>query len=230
MNPKLRLVVLDLAGTTVRDSGQVTTAFTRALFEQGISVTDRELAAVRGASKREAIGRFIPEGRHRLERANAAYGAFREHLAAGLRAEGVQPIEGAELVFRHLRSEGVRVALNTGFDRDVTNLLLNALHWGDGVVDAVICGDDVIEGRPAPYLIFRAMEATRVSSVHDVMNVGDTTLDLHAGHNAGVRWNVGVLSGAHDRAALQRAPHTHLVGSVADLHPFVCTLLKETPR
>jgi phosphoglycolate phosphatase-like HAD superfamily hydrolase len=81
----------------------------------------------------------------------------------------------------------------------------------------VVCGDDVTQGRPAPYLIFRAMEATGASSVHSVANVGDTTLDLQAGHNAGVRWNVGVLSGAHDRQALERAPHTHLLLSVAEL-------------
>ena len=80
-----------------------------------------------------------------------------------------------------------------------------------------MCGDDVAEGRPAPYLIFRAMEATGVSSVHRVANVGDTILDLRAGHNAGVRWNVGVLTGAHQRQLLESVPHTHLLPSVAEL-------------
>jgi len=40
---------------------------------------------------------------------------------------------------------------------------------------------------------------------------------LAAGARAGVGWNVGVLSGAHGREALELAPHTHLVESVADL-------------
>ena len=61
------------------------------------------------------------------------------------------------------------------------------------------------------------MERTNVHSVHEVLNVGDTDLDLRAGSNAGVRWNVGVLTGAHDRETLSRAPHTHLLESVADL-------------
>jgi phosphoglycolate phosphatase-like HAD superfamily hydrolase len=81
----------------------------------------------------------------------------------------------------------------------------------------VVCGDDVSQGRPAPYLIFRAMEATGARSVHQVAVVGDTTRDLQAGHNAGVRWNIGVLTGAHDRQTLQRAPHTHLLPSVAEV-------------
>jgi phosphonatase-like hydrolase len=109
------------------------------------------------------------------------------------------------------------VALNTGFDRQMTGLLLGALGWADGLVDAVVCGDDVTRGRPAPYLIFRAMETTGASSVHRVANVGDTTLDLQAGHNAGVRWNIGVLSGAHDRKTLESVPHTHLLPSVAEV-------------
>ena len=96
-------------------------------------------------------------------------------------------------------------------------LLLNALGWAEGMVDAIVCGDDVTLGRPAPDLIFRAIEAAGASSVSRVANIGDTALDLEAGHNAGVRWNIGVLSGAHDRHILERAPHTHLIDSVAEL-------------
>jgi phosphoglycolate phosphatase-like HAD superfamily hydrolase len=61
------------------------------------------------------------------------------------------------------------------------------------------------------------MEATGAISPRRVANVGDTTLDLQAGDNAGVMWNIGVLSGAHDRAMLEAAPHTLLLGSVAEL-------------
>jgi len=85
------------------------------------------------------------------------------------------------------------------------------------VVDAVVCGDEVAQGRPAPYMIFHCMKATGVSDVRRVANVGDTVLDLQAGHNAGVALNVGVLSGAHGRDQMQSAPHTHLLNSVADL-------------
>jgi len=77
--------------------------------------------------------------------------------------------------------------------------------------------DDVSQGRPAPYLIFRAMEATGVLDVHRVANVGDTVLDLQAGWNAGVRWNIGVLSGAHTEERLRPMPHTRLLRSVAAL-------------
>lgn len=214
---ELELVVFDMAGTTVADRGEVPDAFTAALAEHGIAVTAEQVKGVRGSSKRQALLRLIPAGPEQARLADEAYASFRAQLAQRYASEGVQPIPGAEAAFRWLRERDIRVALNTGFDRDTTCLLLDALGWAQGTVDAVVCGDDVAQGRPAPYLIFRAMEATRTSSVDRVANVGDTTADLHAGHNARVRWNIGVLSGAHDRPTLEAAPHTHLLPSVAEL-------------
>lgn len=211
------LVIFDLAGTTVKDRGQVAGAFEAALSEHGLEVTPEQLSGVRGSSKREAVRRFVPEGPNREARAAAVYNTFREHLARLYRVGGVEPVDGAQEVFRWLRRRGVRVALNTGFDRETTGLLLSALGWEEGVADAVVCGDDVRRGRPAPDLILRAMEVAECPDPARVANVGDTVLDLQAGHGAGVGWNVGVLTGAHGRGPLERAPHTHLLDSVAEL-------------
>ncbi|HKQ50892.1 MAG TPA: phosphonatase-like hydrolase [Pyrinomonadaceae bacterium] len=219
----VELVVFDMAGTTVRDAGQVTDAFTAALSEHGIEVTPAQLLKVRGSSKREAVRGFIPEE----DLAKTVYNSFREHLARLYRTKGVEPIEGAEESFRRLRQRGVRVALNTGFDRDITGLLLSALKWDEGVVDAIVCGDDVLRGRPAPDLILRAMAETGAAGARRVVNVGDTVLDLQAGHNAGVRWNVGVLTGAHERKLLEQAPHTHLLESVAALPSLLAVIVGE---
>jgi len=209
-------VVFDLAGTTVEDRGQVPDAITAALAEQGIVVSPDALAGVRGASKRQAIERLVPDGPGRRARADAAFASFQRHLADRY-ADGVRPVPGAEDAFRWLKTQKIRVALNTGFDRATTALLLAALGWDHGVADAVVCGDDVREGRPAPYLIFRAMEATSTHGVDRVANIGDTVLDLDAGRNAGVAWNIGVLSGAHGRDRLEQAPHTHLLPDVGHL-------------
>lgn len=214
---KVELVIFDMAGTTVQDRGEVPDAFAGALAEHGILVSPNQLDAVRGSSKRQAVLRLVPAGPEQQSRAAAVYDSFRRRLMRRYRSDGVRPIAGAASTFRWLRERGVRVALNTGFDRETTALLLDALGWDGRVFDAVVCGDDVARGRPAPYLIFRAMEEAGAGSVHGVANVGDTILDLRAGHNAGVRWNVGVLSGAHLRPALEGEPHTHLLASVAEL-------------
>lgn len=216
MSEKIELVVCDMAGTTVCDAGQVPEAFTSALAAHDIPVTPQAINSLRGASKRLAILNLVPEGADRAGRAERVYATFVEQLARVFKGT-VEPVPGAREMIDTLRQRGVRVALNTGFDRETTDLLLDALHWRDGVVDAVVCGDEVSAGRPAPYMIFHCMEATGVTDVRRVANVGDTVLDLQAGFNAGAAFNIGVLSGAHKREQMQLHPHTHLIDSVAAL-------------
>jgi phosphonatase-like hydrolase len=215
----IALVVFDMAGTTIEDSGQVPEAFTEVLRRHGIEISEDALRAVRGASKRDAIRHFV--ARHRTADGEALtdeiFADFRDYLGRLFKAGGVKPVAGAVGIFKWLRERGIKVALNTGFDRMTTDLIIDTVGWQNGVVDAVVCGDDVALGRPAPYLIFRAMEATGVTSVHRVMCVGDTVLDLQAGRNAGARHVVGVLSGAHRKEQLEKEPHTHLIASVAAL-------------
>lgn len=213
----IKLMVFDMAGTTVEDGGQVPKAFNAALAECGIRITDEQLAQIRGASKREAIAELVAKyGKPEWQgRAETVYASFVRHMAREFNC-GVRAIPGAEDTFRFLKTAGVKIALTTGFDRDIASLLLDALGWKT-IADHFACGDDVPRGRPAPYLIFRAMEATGVDSVHDVGALGDTVLDLQAGYNAGVRLNMGTLSGAHGRTKMEREPHSHLLQSVSDL-------------
>lgn len=214
------LVVFDMAGTTVEDSGQVPEAFTTVLRKHGIEISDESLRALRGASKRDAIRHLVEQQSTRKTdvnaRADAIYSDFREELSRLFMYGGIKPIAGATETFKWLRTRGIKIALTTGFDRMITDLIIHSIGWWhDKTIDAVVCGDDVPMGRPAPYLIFRAMECTRTLCVQCVVTVGDTVLDLQAGKNAGVRYVVGVLSGAHEKERLEKELHTHLIPSVA---------------
>ena len=207
-----------MAGTTIEDAGQVPEAFAAVLAARGLSVSDDELRAVRGAAKREAIRLLVGHQRPALlPEVETIFGEFRDELSRRFRADGIATVGGATQVFAALRDRGIRVALNTGFDRGITDLILATVGWEVGVVDAIICGDDVPAGRPAPYMIFRAMEATGTYRTAEVANVGDTALDLQAGANAGVGLNLGVLSGAHRREHLAQFPHHRLLASIAEL-------------
>lgn len=219
---EIKLVVFDLAGTVIEDAGQVPAAFTTALKTQEIEVTTESIREMRGASKREVIQRFVEHqsGLSKadvLARTESIYNSFRSTLAGMFQNDGVREIAGATEVFKWLQKRGVRVALNTGFDRTITELLVNSMQWSGDLISAIVCGDDVAQGRPAPSLIFHAMEMSGVAGAHQVANVGDTVLDLRAGQNAGVAYNIGVLSGAHTSEQLEREPHTHLLSSVAEL-------------
>ena len=220
--PATDLVVFDIAGTIIEDTGQVINAFAAAFRKHGIQVTEAEIRSLHGASKREVFKQYIerqfgleePENTARIDR---AYADFRDILETTYATEGVHAIPGAESTFGWLRDHGIKIALNTGFYRKVTEIILRSVGWHLGVVDAIICGDEVPRGRPAPYMIFRAMEATGITDVRRVTVVGDTPLDLLAGMNAGVRGVVGVLSGSHRIEGLGGVEHTHIISSVAEL-------------
>ena len=216
------LVIFDFAGTMLRDDGAVLPAYRRALSKHGIAYTEAELAARRGAAKR-AVFRELA-GRPERSAASDALGdraladfeaALRENYASG----DIAPIDGAEETARWLKERGVKVALSSGFDRALVELLVERLGWSR-LFDRVLAAEDAPAGRPAPYLIFRAMMDLGVHDVARVAVVGDTALDLAAGANAGVHWVIGVTSGAHDVETLGAARHTHLLPSVAALPPL----------
>lgn len=216
MTPRVQLVVFDMIGTTVQATDAVPQAFASALAPEGVPVDAGTLAHVRGLNKRAAIAALVPAGADHAERSEGAYQRFELALLAGYGPGQLTPVEGAVDVLRRCRAAGVRTALNTGFERTLADHVVRSLGW-ETLADTVVCGDDVAEGRPAPFLIYRAMERTGVIDVARVAVVGDTVADLEAGHHARVGWNIGVWSGAHDRARLATAPHTHLCASVADV-------------
>jgi phosphonatase-like hydrolase len=209
------LVIFDMAGTTVEDRGQVPATFASTLAAHNITITADEITRVRGASKRQAIRNLLaPADGHHVDR---IYADFRKNLTEAYRNGGARGVPGADATIQRLRANGIKVALTTGFERDIATLLLTLIGWTPRGIDALVCGDDVANGRPAPDMILLAMKLTGVDDPARVANVGDTALDLESASRAGVKWNIGVLSGAHKREALERAPHTAIIDSVADL-------------
>jgi phosphoglycolate phosphatase len=209
---ELDLVIFDIAGTTIHATDQVPAAFSEAFANVGIELSDAEIQAVRGKSKLEAIAELLNQ---RLDAAKV-YADFQEILLRRYETHGVEAIDGAEASFNWLKGHNTKVALSTGFGRDLAEMLIREVGWEDSF-DAVICNEDVVHGRPAPDMIFRAMERTGCESVDRVTVVGDTVSDLQAAENAGVRWSIGVLSGAHSEAQLRACPHTAIIPSVAVL-------------
>ena len=217
------LVIFDVGGTTIRDDGAVPAAFAEALAASGIDIDPGALEAWRGASKREALARLVAARRQalpapaRVVLVSELYDRFRLALEARWRAVESLAIPGVLGAFERLKAAGIRIALNSGFDRSIMDIVLANTGWPEALIDVVVTADDVPAGRPAPFMIFRSMERSGVQDVRRVAVVGDTALDVEAAANAGARFRVGVLTGASDRETLEAAPQTHIVQSVADV-------------
>ncbi|EFH88307.1 phosphonatase-like hydrolase [Ktedonobacter racemifer] len=218
----IQLVVFDMAGTTIDDSGnKVLTALVEAARIHDLPGTPDELNKLMGMNKREVFTLLAEQLLDRdseqvSQLAEAALATFVERMRAAY-SQNVKAIPGTEETFAFLRERGVKIALDTGFDSVIGGLILEQLGWLDGVVDCAIFSSDVSRGRPAPYMIFRAMEQLDVQDVRQVMKIGDSPADLDEGMNAGCGEVIGVLSGAHTAESLGRYRHTRLLPSVADL-------------
>lgn len=218
----IQLVVFDMAGTTIDDSGnKVLTALVEAARIHDLPGTPDELNKLMGMNKREVFTLLAEQLLDRdseqvSQLAEAALATFVERMRAAY-SQNVKAIPGTEETFAFLRERGVKIALDTGFDSVIGGLILEQLGWLDGVIDCAIFSSDVSRGRPAPYMIFRAMEQLDVQDVRQVMKIGDSPADLDEGMNAGCGEVIGVLSGAHTAESLGRYRHTRLLPSVADL-------------
>ena len=63
----------------------------------------------------------------------------------------VHEVPGATRVFEALKRSGIRVALDTGFNRSITQVILDRLGWSESpLIDATICSDEVERGGRIP--------------------------------------------------------------------------------
>ncbi|MFF8730292.1 phosphonatase-like hydrolase [Streptomyces sp. NPDC015171] len=217
----IRLVVLDMAGTTVADGGLVERAFEAASAELGVEPGSAEhtehLAYVRATMGESKISvfRHLFGTEERAQRANAAFEkAYGELVESGL----IAPVAGARETIEELLDSGRTVVLTTGFARVTQDAILAALGWST-LVPLTLCPADAGgRGRPYPDMVLEAFLRTKAAEdVRQVAVAGDTSYDVLSGVRAGAGLVAGVRTGAHGDAEFAAAGATHVLDSVAAL-------------
>ncbi|WP_030266553.1 phosphonatase-like hydrolase [Streptomyces sp. NRRL B-24484] len=219
MSTDIRLVVLDMAGTTVADGGLVEQAFRAAAADLGVADGSAEHArmldhvrATMGESK-ISVFRHLFGDEDRARRANRSFeAAYHDLVDAG----HCTPLPGAAEAIGRLRRAGLTTVLTTGFSRATQDRILAALGWQD-LADLTLCPADAGRGRPYPDMVLTALLRTGTDSVRQIAVAGDTGYDMLTGTRAGAAVVAGVLTGAHEEQRLRADGATHVLASVADL-------------
>ena len=199
----IRLVVTDMAGTVTDYGSCAPAAAFVTLFERhGVHATEADARGPMGMQKRDHVEAMLntPSIAAQWEEKHGA--PWTEDDLDKLYAEfiplqiSVLPdfnilIPGAAEVVRELRESGIAVAGTTGYDSEMMSIVAEGMTNQGLNLDAKVCAEDVLSGRPAPWMIFRSMERTDVCPPSTVVKVGDTIPDVIAGRRAGV-WSVGV--------------------------------------
>jgi phosphonatase-like hydrolase len=229
---EIKLVVLDMAGTTVMDQHEVEHCFKQAAIKNELHSSDERILALQGYAKLYVFTLLwteqVGEGDPRIpELAAKSYADFKEILENHYRTQPVIPTEGCLELFEGLHAKGIKIALTTGFYREVADIILGRLGWVPSIaaktgIHLSVTPDEVNgEGRPSPAMIQYAMEKLGIVDLEEVINVGDTPVDLLFGKNAGVRYALGVCNGTHTRKQLEGHPNDGLLEKISDLISYV---------
>lgn len=213
------LAIFDMAGTTIDDRDEVYRVLREATEREGAEYTDDEFKQMMGTEKKYAIRQLLQAGgvEDSDERVESAWEWFQEELRNSYAENPPVALPGVEDAFAALHDKGIKVALTTGFSREITDTIVEGLGWTErSLIDATAAGDEVSAGRPEPYLIQLAMERTGVSDRDAVISVGDTQSDVVSAQRAGVT-SVGVLTGHMSREDFAALGADIVLDSAADI-------------
>lgn len=116
----IRMVIFDMAGTTVDEDNVVYKTLHQAIHEVNVDVTfENVLLHGAGKEKKEAIKDILlAHGVTNTEITNWAYNIFSTRLADAYNTLPVKEQTGALALFTALRQMQVKVVLNTGYNTE----------------------------------------------------------------------------------------------------------------
>ena len=226
---KIKMAIFDVAGTTAQDGGLVVEAFQSAMVSMGTSLGTPEMERmtnyVNATMGERKIDVFMHLCDGNSERANIAHDRFIENYISLVNAGKLREFEGITDLFDQLRESGVAVSITTGLPRDILQTIIDSPKWAPHI-DFSVASSEVAKGRPAPDMIYRAIELynkrfTTHIGAEDTAVIGDTEADIKAGVSAGASIIAGVSTGAHNPEQLFHAGATHVLEGSVHL-PSIC--------
>jgi phosphonatase-like hydrolase len=221
----IRMVVFDMAGTTVDENNVVYKTLQKAINENGLNVSlEQVLEAGAGKEKSQAI-RSILKDYIQIEDdslTDEIYQHFIILLNEAYRYLDVQPQPNAIELFRILKQKKILVILNTGYNSETAYSLLEKLGWIKGMeFDGLITASDVNNNRPDPDMILLAMKRFGIQDATEVIKLGDSIIDIEEGRNAGCALSIGITTGAHSFQQLQSAGPDFIINDLLELVPLI---------
>jgi phosphonatase-like hydrolase len=216
----IKLVVFDMAGTTVKDENYVGLAFQKAMDSFGYQIPLKNINPIMGYEKPLAIKMMLevhePDQKKITE---ALIGNIHENFVANMlhfyhTSDQIVPLPHAEETFAALRNRGIKIGLDTGFSKNIADVIIERLNWADKV-DVVVASDEVPNGRPYPDMIHKMMKQLNITDAAEIAKVGDTEVDVNEGKNTGCKYVIAVTTGAFTRAELEPCQPTHIIDNVA---------------
>ena len=221
----IKLAIFDVAGTTAKDDGLVVKAFQLALGAVGVVPGSSQMQEMTNYVNATMGERKMDVFLHLLEgdkiKANLVHEKFIASYIQLVKDGELEEFDGITPFFVELRAKNIGIAITTGFPREILDVIIDALNWRR-IIDISVAASEVSHGRPAPDMIFKAMQGFDLAKginliASEIAVIGDTRSDMESGAAAGAESVVGVASGAHTKDELIKAGATDVLAFATDL-------------
>jgi len=217
----IQMVIFDMAGTTVNEDNLVYKTLQKSINLAGFNFSlDQVLDQGAGKEKKQAIKDIL------LTFANVKdelvideiYSDFIVSLTVAYQEAEIFPQPNSLELFLELKRRNILAVLNTGYDRKTAMSILEKLGWRIGVdFDALVTASDVPKNRPEPDMIAFAMDQFNIQDSRSVVKIGDSTIDIMEGQNAGCGLSIGITTGAHTSQQLLTAKPDYVINDLSEL-------------
>jgi phosphonoacetaldehyde hydrolase len=200
----LKAIIFDWAGTVV-DFGSLCPvgAFQTAFRAKGVTVEPDDIHRFMGVHKREHIQSVLalPEVAAKWRAAHGHDADVRdvdslyelaERKMLETVADSATPVPYQAEVLLGLRKHGLKIGSTTGYTSPLMERLVPAAAHRGYAPDFWIASDQVPEGRPWPWMIFKNLEHLKICPPAAAVKLGDTVADVEEANNAGV-WSLAVV-------------------------------------
>ena len=162
------------------------------------------------------VSRFSPEGcQSPLLLANTL-AQFQEYYGAH-NMDKTEPYPGIPELLDHLKAAGVQMAVYSNKADEFSRAIVE--RYFPGVFDLIRGKVEGVPVKPDPAGVHAVMKALSADPA-ETLFVGDSSVDIRTGHNAGTR-TCGVTWGYRPRASLEAAGAEFMADTVAELERVI---------
>ena len=207
-----KMMVCDMAGTTIQENGIVYKTLYNSIKTFYPDFKNSDIDDFHGHRKEDVIKHFIKKPLL-IERTNTLFNIL---LINNYKYNNISLIHPNLLnYFTYLRNNNIKIALNTGYNIEVQNMLIHKFNLNN-YIDDYISSSEVKNSRPHPDMLNKLMIRNNILNPEQIIKVGDSKIDILEGKSINCK-TVGVLSGSENKEELEKVNPDFIVDNVIDI-------------
>ena len=220
----INMLVFDMAGTTINENGLVYKILYQTIKDFGINIKQNDIDKWHSFNKYEVLDHFLINSSSFnnfddiILYKNTLHQNFNNNLNKEyFNNDSIQLIhKNLPNLFNKIRQKNIKICLNTGFNKNIQESIIHKLNMNE-FIDDYISSEDVIKGRPHPFMIQKLMKKHNINNPNTIIKFGDSKNDILEGLNSNVCASIGVLNGANNINTLLSAKPNMIINSVMDI-------------